>query len=643
MNGSMCLMFGPRGMHGARAARASAIIGAWFTLCVLSSTGCTDLLGIEIGVPVPLCGDGKLDTSAGEQCDDGGDSAVCDRDCTPVACGDALYNPVAEPCDDGSDSEICNANCTPAVCGDGHVNVAAGEACEEMSATCDYDCTPAVCGDGTFNVLAGEGCDDGNADDRDACVAGCQPARCGDGFAQAGVETCDDGNGDDTDDCVTWCEAASCMDGLLNGGETDLDCGGTCGRACSSGQRCSAAGDCFSGVCSAGVCTTPRLIAGRRHTCVLLEGGDVRCWGYNEYGQLGYGHVDQIGDDEVPSSVGAVPVGGVVVQLAAGRYHTCALLDDGNVRCWGYNWNGQLGYGHTEMIGDDEAPAGVDAVDVGGAVAQLAAGNSHTCALLENGAVRCWGANGAGQLGHGEWNPVGDDEEPSSVAALDLGGRVVQLAAGGDHSCALLEGGAVRCWGYNGEGLLGYGHMNEIGEAPTLAGNVNVGGRVVQLAAGRYHTCALLESGAVRCWGYNWEGQLGLGHTDNIGDDELPSSADVVQVGGRTVQLTAGEEFTCALLEDGAIRCWGYNRSGRLGQGHESNIGDNEMPDSVDAVDVGGHAVEIVAGRAHTCALLEDGALRCWGHNGYGQLGYGNHWIIGDNELPFSVAPVSYR
>jgi cysteine-rich repeat protein len=646
MNGSTPLVSGRRNEDGAPTRPMFVIAGAWLVVCALAGAGCTDLLGLDIGIPVPLCGDGTLDMSAGEQCDDGGDSAACDRDCTPALCGDGLFNPRAgEQCDDGGDSGTCDRDCTAMLCGDGYVNAVAGETCENMSASCDYDCTMAVCGDGTLNTLAGEACDDGNAEDTDACVSDCQRARCGDGVIHSGVEACDDGNASDNDLCMT-CEVASCPDGLHNGDETDLDCGGACSKPCINGQRCNAAGDCFSRMCSEGVCTTTaRLVAGLHHTCVLLEGGDVRCWGYNGYGQLGYGHVDIVGENEVPSSVNTVDVGGRAVQLAAGGRHTCALLEGGDVRCWGSNEYGQLGYGHTNMIGNDEVPSSVGTVDVGGRVVKIAAGLGHTCALLEGGDVRCWGNNEDGQLGYGHTNTIGDNEVPSSADAVDVGGRVAQLAAGGRHTCALLESGTVRCWGNNEDGQLGYGHTNMIGddETPSSAGDVNAGARLVQLVAGERDTCTLGVDGAVRCWGSNGSGELGYGRLGDIGDGELPGMVGNVEVGGRSVGLAAGGEHRCALLDDGAIRCWGKNGDGRLGLGHQNPIGDDELPGSVNAVNVGGFAVEIVAGGRHTCALLDDGALRCWGQNWGGQLGYGNYSTIGDDEQPSSVAPVSYR
>jgi cysteine-rich repeat protein len=633
------------GRSGTLASGMRWVLGSILLASVWMGAGCADLLGIDFVVAVPLCGNGALEISEGEECDDGGDSATCNRNCTWARCGDGLFNPAAgEECDEGSESATCDHDCTLPRCGDGYINAAAGETCDvEMeSAACDRDCTAPVCGDGLANQLAAETCDDGNLDATDACTTSCQWAECGDGFTRAGLEECDDGNSDDTDACMAWCAAASCDDGLRNGGESALDCGGACAATCGAGHSCAGDHDCASRTCSGGRCVANRLVTGSAHTCALLEGGGVRCWGRNERGQLGYGNQDEIGDDEAPNSVDLVDVGGRAVQLTAGGSHTCALLEGGAVRCWGNNSHGQLGRGNTAPIENGELPGSVAPVDAGGRVVQLAAGDLHTCALLEGGEARCWGYNEDGRLGYGHTSAIGDSAIPRTV---DVGGPVVQLAAGGSHTCALMEDGGVRCWGSGEDGKLGYGHTNAIGddETPSVAGDVNVGGHVVQLAAGGAHTCALLEHGKVRCWGSNGDGQLGYGHTSQLGDSEVPASAGDVDVGGRTVQLAAGSAHTCALLDDGALRCWGSNWAGALGLGHENTIGDSELPASVDVVNTGGRAVEIAAGGNHTCALLDDDALRCWGHNSSGQLGLAHTIDIGGFELPVWVSPVSYR
>jgi cysteine-rich repeat protein len=574
-----------------------------------------------------ICGDGVLNPMLGEQCDDGGRSATCDHDCTLTTCGDGVVNTaVGEECDTGGDSVSCDHDCTVARCGDRMVNPLAGETCDEGgvdTTTCNRDCTVPVCGDGQVNRVAGEDCETGG--ESFFCDGDCTFAWCGDGVPNAAAgEACDDGNADDSDWCSPSCESASCDDGIHNGDEQGVDCGGLCG-ACGGIEA--------------------MVVAGAAHTCALLETGTVRCWGHSTHGALGYGNTSSIGDDEAPATAGDVDVGSAVVQLAASMEHTCALLETGAVRCWGYGLYGQLGYGNTSNIGDDEAPVTAGDVDVGGIVVQLAAGDYHTCALLETSAVRCWGDGTYGQLGYGNTNNIGEDETPATAGDVDVGGVVVQLAAGWMHTCALLETGAVRCWGHGGAGQLGYGNTSHIGdgEAPATAGDVDVGGVVVQLAAGEWHTCALLETGAVRCWGYGGAGQLGYGHTSNIGEDETPATAGDVPVGGVVVRLAVGAWHTCALLETGAVRCWGRGQEGQLGYGSTSHIGDDEAPATAGDVDVGGVVVQLAADGHHTCALLETGAVRCWGNGGGGRLGYGHTSAIGDDEHPASAGDVPYR
>jgi alpha-tubulin suppressor-like RCC1 family protein len=231
---------------------------------------------------------------------------------------------------------------------------------------------------------------------------------------------------------------------------------------------------------------------------------------------------------------------------------------------------------------------------------------------------------------------VGDDEVPASVPVVNVGGPVTQLGGGSSHVCALLTTGAVRCWGFGFRGALGYGNTDDIGddEDPASAGNVDLGGPAVQLASGSHHNCALLASGSVRCWGANFYGALGYGDTEDVGDDEVPAAAGDVNVGGPVARLVAGFYFTCALLTNGGVRCWGLADSGQLGQANTENIGDDEDAASVDEVNVGGPVSRLAAGVRHVCALLENGALRCWGEGMFGALGYGNTSNVGDDEEP---------
>ena len=357
----------------------------------------------------------------------------------------------------------------------------------------------------------------------------------------------------------------------------------------------------------------------------------MRCWGLNDFphgGQLGLGTTETIGDDENPTT--DVDLGdATATAISAGGYHTCALLVGGAVRCWGDNSVGQLGLGNTDAIGDDEHPT--TDVDLDGATAvAVSAGPDHTCAVLSDGAVRCWGSSANGRLGLGNTGNIGDDENPTTDVDLD-GATAVAVSAGYEHTCALLSDGAVRCWGEWQAGRLGYGRRSPAAYGIPTA-NVDLGGATaVAISASLYHTCALLTGGAVRCWGSGAQGQLGLGNRDIV---DAPT-VDVDLAGATATAVSTGKWFTCVGLTDGAVRCWGMNYTGQLGLGTQDLvIGDDENP-TVD-VDLGpdGDAATVTSGGDNTCALLATGALRCWGDNSYGALGLGHTEVIGDDEDP---------
>ncbi|MDD5309780.1 MAG: hypothetical protein PHU25_20885 [Deltaproteobacteria bacterium] len=379
------------------------------------------------------------------------------------------------------------------------------------------------------------------------------------------------------------------------------------------------------------------------HNCVLNQAGELRCFGQGMYGKLGYGNTNDIGDDEAPASAGIVDVGGRVVEVSAGYMHTCALLTEGRVRCWGWGQNGRLGYGNTDDIGDDEPPARAGDVPLGGRAKSVCAGQWHSCAVLDNGAVRCWGVGRYGRLGYGNVDDVGDDETPAEAGDVVVGGKAARVFCGGQHTCALLDNGALRCWGANFAGQLGYGHTNNVGddEAPATAGDVPVGGKILDVGLAAIHTCVLIEGGRVRCWGNGDRGRLGTGNTNNLGDQpgELPV-ADV-KLSGTAVALGVGDSHACVVLTSGDLQCFGDNIYGRLGYGHTNNIGDDETPSSVGVVPFAGEKfAAVAAGGAHTCALTTTGALRCFGHGAVGQIGQGNTDDVGNDEPASSIGPV---
>ena len=401
-----------------------------------------------------------------------------------------------------------------------------------------------------------------------------------------------------------------------------------------------------------------QIVAGLYHSCALVVDGamavqaawPVRCWGFSGDGQVGYANTTVIGDDETPRAAGPVDLGAgrMAKALAAGDYHSCAVLDDGNVRCWGYGNEGQLGYASRAQIGDNETPGSVGPVSLGAgrSATAIAAGGNHSCAILDDGSVRCWGLGESGQLGYGNNASIGDNEEVSSVSPVNLSGHAAKaITAGLAHTCALLDDDSVRCWGLGSNGQLGYARTTAE-PSPNVLGPVDVGpGRAVRaITAGAAHTCAILDDGSVRCWGLNDTGQLGYANTISIGDNETPAVGGPVDLGaGRTAKaISSGGDHTCAVLDNGAVRCWGSGLFGQLGQSSLQPIGDDETPGSVATVDLGTGrtATAIVAGIYHTCARLDDAGVRCWGNGADGRIGHCSRADIGDDEPPGSIGTV---
>ena len=196
--------------------------------------------------------------------------------------------------------------------------------------------------------------------------------------------------------------------------------------------------------------------------------------------------------------------------------------------------------------------------------------------------------------GQGNTITIGDNETPASVGTVFLGRKAVAISAGLQHACAILDNGKVRCWGNGLVGRLGYGNVNDIGdnELPGLAGPVDIGTdrKAVAISSGGSHTCVILDNGKVRCWGEGGSGRLGYGNIDNIGDNETPGGFGPVDLGlGRTaVAISTAEVHSCALLDTGKVRCWGNGASGRLGYGNTAVIGDTETPGGFGPVVAGG-------------------------------------------------------
>ena len=348
-----------------------------------------------------------------------------------------------------------------------------------------------------------------------------------------------------------------------------------------------------------GLTTGVAIVAvGDTHSCAITTGGAVKCWGRNNFGQLGDGSVV---DKNEPTNVPSLTSG--IVAVAAGASHTCALTTAGGVKCWGYNNYGQLGDSSNV---DRSSP--VDVTGLASGVVAIAAGGSHTCALTAAGGVKCWGYNSFGQLGDASNT---NKNLPANVSELSSG--IVSIAAGASHMCALAAGGAsVKCWGLNGNGQLG-DSTTANKNAPSIVTNLTSG--TVAIAAGSSHTCALSNVGAAKCWGLNTQGQLGDGTTSN---KSAPVTAS--GVASAIFSIAAGDTYSCGLAaDDSGVKCWGSNFYGQLGDGTTTS---RKLPTDVNGLTAG--VASIIAGDSHSCALTSGGGVRCWGDNTFGQLGDGS-------------------
>lgn len=418
-----------------------------------------------------------------------------------------------------------------------------------------------------------------------------------------------------------------CGDGEVNGDEE-----------CDDGNEVANDG-CESSCVRSGVA---QVSVGRTHTCVVTRAGTVRCFGQSTHGELGYGSLETIGDDEHPYEAGDVDIGDTpAVYVGAGVRHTCALLEDGHVKCWGDSQSGRLGYSVGEDIGDDEVPGDVGVVILGGSVEQLAVGDQHNCAVLEGGTLRCWGLNFEGNvLGYGDVGNVGDDEIPSSVGDVFFGKDVLiaRVSAGFTHSCALSTDDDVYCWGNNENGKLGIGSLAPLAmPSPTP---VQLGGNATEVLAGTVTSCARMSDDDLYCWGRGSFHTLGTQSTDDIGDDEAPTSAGEIPLGFNAQQVVGRGYHHCALSDAGSVHCWGSPNFGRLGYGELTNIGDDEDPSDAPPVSIGGAAIQLAADVESTCALRDDHNVVCWGRNDDARIGIPGGEDVGDDELPSSVGPV---
>jgi alpha-tubulin suppressor-like RCC1 family protein len=353
---------------------------------------------------------------------------------------------------------------------------------------------------------------------------------------------------------------------------------------------------------------TQQIALGGEHTCALSYGGTVKCWGANSHAELAVG---ADGDQPLPK---AVPGLSQVRSLALGFRHSCALLLDGTVKCWGANYAGQLGDSSTTQHGWPTPVKGLSGV------AQITAGGRHTCARLNDGSLMCWGGNNSGAIGDGT-------NVNKLVPTLVPGLNVTHVSAGGDEvgtdvTCAVLSDHTVRCWGANGKGQLGDGTTADKWDPTPVPGLTDV----VEVAAGADNACARTAAKKVKCWGDDTYGAVGNGPANVDKTVKTPSPlllpliAEVLQI---TVgSATFGWSHGCAVLSSKTISCWGYGLGGELGVSAGPKIAQTPLATYL-MIDVW----RVAAGGLHTCGLSGSATygtgmlLKCWGNNLHGELG----------------------
>ena len=335
--------------------------------------------------------------------------------------------------------------------------------------------------------------------------------------------------------------------------------------------------------------------AGANHTCAVTSAGAVKCWGYNQYGQLGNGLTS---NSSAPVQVTGLTSG--VVSVEAGGFHSCALLANGTVKCWGLNGAGQLGAGLA-------ATSSYTPVDVVGVTSgqQISVGNAHACVIEAGNVLKCWGDNGYGRLGNGT-----NVNARSPLAVTGLPSGALQVSAGHSHTCAISGTQVAYCWGRNDNRQVGDGtSTGRLSPVPVL----NMPSPASRIYASREHSCSISAAGALYCWGYSNYGRV---------DGTTAIRPSAVLVHGLTTGVKAaalGYHHTCFVTTQGAVKCYGSGSGGKLGNGSGAN---QTAPVTVLGLESG--VTALTSEDSHTCAIDSNGGLRCWGSNTQGQLGDGS-------------------
>lgn len=384
------------------------------------------------------------------------------------------------------------------------------------------------------------------------------------------------------------------------------------------------------------------LACGAFHCCALINTTKkIKCWGNNGSGQLGYGDTNNRGDmtNEMGKNLPAVDLGSLGInfpkEISLGGAHTCIIFTNQSVKCWGSNTWGQLGLGDATNRGDKDDSLGdkLPFLKFGKSrkLMKLLSNARSNCVLFEDGKVACFGYNLHGELGIGNNIPKGanPNDMDDNLQLINFGENLtvdsIHLGSSAWHACIIANNGyGVKCWGYNYFGQLGYPDLvdrgdneNEMGESlPFVDINLLKRQKILNVFVGYSHSCMILDDASTRCFGSNLFGQFGTGSNEKS-NSVISSSPTNWGNGLHTRIISMGEFFMCGLLSNSAIKCVGKNDVGQLGQGDTLNRGRNAAGDNLLIVSLGSsHWVRNVSsGNAHSCLLLDNYRVKCFGMN----------------------------
>ncbi|MCF7898340.1 MAG: hypothetical protein K9L31_00110 [Candidatus Pacebacteria bacterium] len=368
-----------------------------------------------------------------------------------------------------------------------------------------------------------------------------------------------------------------------------------------------------------------QVITDNGFTCALKNDGTAYCWGLNGSGRLGDNTSTQRNTPVQVHGVGNVGYLTDVLQISTGNDYVCAVKNDGTVYCWGANSNGQLGDNTTTQRNTPVQVHGAGNVGLLTSVVQISTGLSHTCVLINDSSVYCWGYNGYGQLGDNTTSQRNTPIQVVGISVLDNFSNVLRMATGltTNHNCLIRTDNTLYCWGLNNNGELGDNTTVKKYTPTQVHGVSNVGylTGITQVSIGSFYVCALKNDGTVYCWGNNIYGQLGDNTTSQRNTPVQVHGVGNVGYLTDVVQISSGSSKTCATKNDGTVYCWGYNASGQLG---DNTTTQRNTPVQVHGVGDVGYLTDVAkvsSGQSHTCAVKTDNTLYCWGYNSNGQLG----------------------